>query len=67
VNLHEANEKNRIRANHPTWPGNTVSSSSPDDDLGTVTLALPYAGPTRIRFEGLPDHDQALSPLHGHP
>jgi hypothetical protein len=30
-------------------------------EIGTLTLTLPYAGATRIRFEGLPATCQALS------
>src|SRR5215468_4805361 len=49
----------------PWWLGKTVSSSSRltlPSVHGTVTLALPYAGAIRIRFEGLPAIHQALSP-----
>src|SRR5262249_9699265 len=48
----------------PWWLGKTVSSSSRltlPNARGTVTLALPYAGAIRIRFEGLPGYSFRLS------
>jgi hypothetical protein len=65
INFHE-NAKTAFTRATSRWPGNTVLSSSRAECLnhatcGTSTLTLPYAGATRIRFEGLPVLCQALS------
>jgi hypothetical protein len=54
------------------WPGNTVLSSSRAEfpsyaRCGTSTLTLPYAGATRIRFEGLPVVSGSQSAASRHP
>ena len=60
--LHVQMKKTASTTATPKWPGNTVSSVSRRfSSSGTLTLTLPYAGATRIRFEGLPATCQALS------
>ena len=53
LNLHW-NKKTVPTATTRRWPGNTVLSRSRSKTGGTFTFTLPYAGATRIRFEGLP-------------
>ena len=71
TNLHE-NTKTAFTRATSRWPGNTVLSSSRakysnDSARGTLTLTLPYAGATRIRFEGLPVLSGSQSAAGRHP
>jgi len=71
TNFH-ANAKTAFTRATSRWPGNTVLSSSrrkfPNDSArGTLTLTLPYAGATRIRFEGLPVLSGSQSATGRHP
>ena len=71
TNLHE-NAKTAFTRATSRWPGNTVLSLSRAKFLnyatcGTLTLTLPYAGATRIRFEGLPIVSGSQSASGRHP
>ena len=71
TDLHE-NAKTAFTRATSRWPGNTVLSSSRAkfsnaNNRGTLTLTLPYAGATRIRFEGLPVYSGSQSAAGRHP